>query len=75
MSDWHAANQRWLVASLTELTERMRVRLAPESAGPVALDAARIAVVNARGELDEPPALERIEAVFGLSPFERDVLL
>jgi hypothetical protein len=61
---WEAANQADLIAAL----ERLKARLAHESRShqPAPWPAPLA---------DRPPALARIEALFGLSPFERDLLL
>jgi hypothetical protein len=73
---WHEANQRYLTATLAIVRNALERHSA---------DTDRITPASADGELEElrhlvtsagaPPALETLVAVFGLSPFERDVLL
>ncbi|WP_089104008.1 ATP-binding protein [Streptomyces hyaluromycini] len=65
---WLSANHRYLVAAL----EILRCRLADD---PAPLRKAQAARNRARRAMTEPPALDRIADGFGLSPFERDVLL
>ena len=66
MTDWAQANQRVLGAALEV------VRCAVEDAGA---DAAVAELEAARAALPAPAALDEVAAAFGLSPFERDVLL
>ncbi len=67
--DWNQANDRYLSAAL----DRVRALVAgPEAAADCA--AADCAAADAFPE-DAPPALETLCATFGLSPFERDVLV
>ena len=66
MTDWAQANQR-------VLAPRSRSCAAPSrSAGA---DAAVAELEAARAALPAPAALDEVAAAFGLSPFERDVLL
>jgi hypothetical protein len=64
-SDWTEANQAFLAAAL----RRVKALLAGRGDALVAAEAALPAFVGA------PPALERIARGFGLSRFERDLLL
>ncbi|MDX1530154.1 MAG: hypothetical protein R3362_01380 [Rhodothermales bacterium] len=69
---WAEANQRYLTAALAEVRAALE-RPAPEATEepprtPASPD--RIAA-----EMDAPPALEQLCEAFGLSPFERGVLL
>jgi len=67
---WVEANQRYLVAALAVLGQRIRAKeggAIDEQAAP-RQDEVRLAMAV-------PPALDRVAAVFGLSDFERDVLL
>ena len=66
MTDWAQANQRVLGAALEV------VRCAVEDVGA---DAAVAELEAARAALPAPAALDEVAAAFGLSPFERDVLL
>ena len=64
--DWIAANQRVLVAEFA----RLRALIAGEDC------AAELAALEAaRNSLTRPAAIDVLGDVFGLSPFERDVLL
>jgi hypothetical protein len=65
-SDWVAANQRHLTAAIALVGERLED-------GDVA--SAADAVEESAAMLPAPSALDRVCAAFGLSPFERDVLL
>ena len=67
-SSWSDANQRLLAAELA----RLRFRLAPAGGDAAALDAA---VADAAAAMPAPGALQRIATTFGLSDFERELLL
>jgi ATPase family protein associated with various cellular activities (AAA)/winged helix domain-containing protein len=69
LPSWHEANQRYLVAKLAALAERLR----PEP-GAGEAEVAGAALEAARSAMPAPPALERLASAFALSPFERDVL-
>lgn len=62
---WAEANQRALTAAL----ERLRAQLSADDEGEEAGDA------PAEVSMTEPPAFDQLAATFGLSPFERDVVL
>jgi hypothetical protein len=64
--DWHEANRRHLTAALA------RVRAAVEGAGAEEADAELRAAAAA---MPTPSALDTLVSGFGLSPFERDLLL
>ena len=64
--DWTAANQALLVAEFA----RLKALLAGE---PV--EEARLRVESCRARLPAPAAIDLLSERFGLSPFERDVLL
>ncbi|WP_437295415.1 ATP-binding protein [Sorangium sp. So ce426] len=66
--DWHEANRRYLVARLAALG----CLLSPGSGGE---DEARRAIAEAAAALRAPAAIDRVAALFDLSPFERDLLL
>ena len=74
-ADWLATNQRYLVADLA----RVRAALERHAAGgPHPLDRREPALAGetiGTVDLPAPLALDRLVATFGLSPFERDVLL
>jgi hypothetical protein len=59
---WPEANQAFLGAELVRLRARLGAEQA-QSAGQTAI------------EMDPPAAIDQLAAIFGLSPFERDVLL
>jgi hypothetical protein len=64
---WHEANQRYLSAAL----EGLRARLE----GPEARDAGQLALAEIARSMPAPAAVERLVEIFGLSSFERDILL
>jgi hypothetical protein len=65
--DWHTENQQHLLAALARV--RAALEMAIEPTAPVR------EVEEMAWLPDEPPALAIVEDAFGLSPFERDVLL
>ena len=62
---WAESNQRALRTALA----RVRARLSPDGEGEGGGDA------PAEFSMAEPPAFEQLTATFGISPFERDVVL
>src|SRR5262245_43625391 len=68
-NNWHSANQRFLVAALG------CIRVALETQGELAAQAAREALAAAATAMPAPAALDAICTAFELTPFERDVLL
>ena len=76
--DWLESNRRHLLAALAEvrLSLELYIALAGESAAPPALDERTGEPSQVKiDDPNSPPALETLSAVFGLSPFERQVLL
>lgn len=66
MSDWTAANQAYLIAAVARVQALLERHLSGEGDPvPAAPEPA----------MEPPPALERLSAAFGLSAFERDVLV
>ena len=65
-NDWAEANQRYLVAEFA----RLKTRLAGEDS-----TSARATLDKSRAILPAPSAIDRLVDCFGLSGFERDVLL
>jgi ATPase family associated with various cellular activities (AAA) len=63
---WTDANQAFLVAEFA----RLKQRLGAKHEGNVAE-----AIAAARREMESPPAIDWLSELFGLSPFERDILL
>jgi len=74
---WHEANQRYLVAALAAvraaLEQHAHSRQNPPEPGEQGEQTRT--VQEAAGSMSAPPALETLCAVFGLTPFERDLLL
>lgn len=66
---WIERNQRYLVAQLALLSRLLEPEVG-EGAADAPLDPGEPA-----GEVSAPPALEVLAAAFGLSPFERDLVL
>lgn len=64
-SAWYEANQRYLLAEFARLEARLRGNGGREAS---ALD-------EARAQLEVPAAIDRLAALFGLSGFERSLLL
>ncbi len=76
--DWHEANQRYLTAALSVVRERLEAYVAALHGSPPPEDmspGAQQALEEARATMSTPPALENLCSAFGLSAFERDVLL
>jgi hypothetical protein len=67
-SAWSDANQKLVGLELL----RLKQRLAPEAGDPAEMDS-RIAA--AKAAMPSPPAIDLIVKAFGLSPFERSLLL
>jgi hypothetical protein len=67
-SNWHDLNQRYLSAVLDEL----RLRIDPESGSEIGNKFSSEALL---GQMPVPPAIETLREMFGLSDFEREVLL
>ena len=65
-ADWAVANQRYLAAAL----DVVRLRLAGKDVAPEERRRDDL-----RSQMQGSPALDRVVVAFGLSPFERDVLL
>ena len=64
---WSEANQAYLVMEFA----RLRRRFQPDEEHEVSAFEEELL----RKTLDPPPAIERLSTIFGLSPFERDVVL
>jgi ATPase family associated with various cellular activities (AAA)/Winged helix domain, variant len=69
--DWQSANQRYLVAALGRVREALRRHAGDEAGG----DDTELQLSDAAAALPAPAALDAVCASFGLSSFERDVLL
>jgi hypothetical protein len=64
---WAAANQRWLMAAITDVRERIEAAASRDDVIQVSLPSDE--------SLDPPPAFERLRSGLGLTPFEIDVAL
>jgi hypothetical protein len=66
---WIEANRRHLIAAIGAVRETL-------ASGPASAErAAALAAVDAAGGFTPRPALDRLTDAFGLSPFERDVVV
>ena len=77
-TDWHEANHRYLVAALAEVRdalERQAARGRDSSETTEHVNTLQQELREAAAAMPAAPALERLCAAFGLSPFEREVLL
>lgn len=70
--EWAEANQAYLVAEFARLRQRLR---ASSNQGPEEKDQTAQALKKAKKALKSPPAIDRLTELFGLSTFERDLLL
>jgi ATPase family associated with various cellular activities (AAA) len=68
---WHDANQGHLVKALARIKDRLRRHAADPDPSAARLEPS----VEASPPDGRPPALEALCAAFGLSPFERDILV
>lgn len=83
LSQWREANKRYLTACIARVRGALeRAAERAESGGASEASAEREGddaedpgVLAARSEMQQPPALERLVDLFGLTPFERSVLL
>ena len=77
-TDWAEANQRHLMAALAVVREALQGHAARAAGKPAAADAGSAAQKQlhaAACTMPAPSALETLGAAFGLTAFERDVLL
>jgi MoxR-like ATPase len=77
ITSWHEANQRYLMAALAVVRAALErhathTQDAPEPEGQ---NEPTGALQEAADAMPAPPALETLSETFGLSPFERDLLL
>lgn len=76
--DWQTANQRYLSAALAIVREHLRQAIAPNEKQPEddqTLATYQQELETAAAALPAPAALETLCQTFGLTPFERDLLL
>jgi hypothetical protein len=69
---WAEANQRYLAAALSSVHDATARRLRGD---PATDDSRATELDDIAQEMSAPPAIEKLCTVFGLSPFERAVLL
>src|SRR5262249_3522018 len=74
---WYEANQRYLMASLSVVRDALQRHVDAVNDGSASerREKAVQAVAEARSALSASPALDSLAELFGLSPFERDLLL
>jgi ATPase family associated with various cellular activities (AAA) len=70
---WTEANQHYLTAALAHVRARLERQAAPDGTAPP--DDGPEAVPEFPADLLPPPALETLCGAFGLSPFERQIVL
>lgn len=70
--DWMEVNQRLLAASLAGVKKMLQGSGSKDAA---ALEEGGVQGVDDAGGTPLPPTLEALSSIFGLSPFERDILL
>ncbi len=73
--DWAQANQRHLVLALGRVRERLKAYATEGAVDPASALASDAPRATDAGEAVQPYALDTLCALFGLSEFERDVLL
>jgi hypothetical protein len=74
VTEWAEANHRWLSAAVAWTTARLDAAMSPDEPGEE-LAETRAAFDEATAAMPSPPALDRLATAYGLSAFERDVLL
>src|ERR1700730_1399944 len=77
MDNWQDANQRYLSAALATIRRKLERHAVEEGqqAEVSSSDPGSDSIGNEMETMSVPPALETLCTVFGLSPFERDILL
>lgn len=78
LKSWHEANQRYLSAALAVVRAalgRHAARIQNERSEPANQEEPELALQEAADAMPAPPALETLAATFGLTRFERDLLL
>jgi hypothetical protein len=80
--DWYTANHRYLMKLLSQTRRVLEQRIEPEEEGRGGLGAGVFVDVEEGKELsahpafeETPPALEQLCQIFGLSSFEREIVL
>jgi hypothetical protein len=77
ITSWHEANQRYLMAALAVVRAALERHAAhtQDAPEPEGRDEPTRALQEAADAMPAPPALETLGETFGLTPFERDLLL
>ena len=75
VASWHEANQRHLSAALAMVRAALERHAGDAPAESEVPEGARRAVREASEAMPAPAALETLSETFGLTPFERDVML
>src|SRR5215467_9905375 len=75
MSNWHEDNQRYLMACLTLIRDALQRHHTGDTPALESREKMVAAVAEARAALTSPPALDSLCELFGLSSFERELLL
>jgi hypothetical protein len=75
-SDWRTQNQRYLARAIDRLRGTLNERLAADEANAAPSEAwPELVAETAEWQLSRPPALEMLSQAFGLTQFERALLL
>jgi hypothetical protein len=72
---WHEANQRYLMAALAEVRQAIERRAAHDRPDAASDGAELTSLPDEAARMAPAPALETLCQTFGLSPFERGILL
>ena len=77
ITSWHEANQRYLAVALAVVRDALQRHAAhtQDAPEPEGRDEPTRALQEAADAMPAPPALETLSETFGLTPFERDLLL
>jgi hypothetical protein len=73
--DWQVANQRYLVLAFDRVRAALERHAAPDGPGTAERVSAAWTGLDEAAAMPTPPVLETLCTLFGLSPFERDLLV
>src|SRR5690606_39077887 len=73
-ADWHQANQRVLAAGINAVRQVLEL-VAHDPADPSAIGLVDAAIVEAEASMPLPSSLNELVSRFGLTSFERDLIL
>lgn len=73
--NWHETNKRYLMASLKVLKEEIEFQSKKKGQYSVKLTSAQTDLKKLEKDMPAPPSIDVITSIFGLSSFERKVLL